>query len=162
STSFAAPKQKVKGAAEPPSAAPARDPNAVDYEVVTRIRQEAFRDSTVMDTLHELTDNLGPRLTNSPNQKRASDWVRGQLQKWGVENVHFEAWGPFGPGWSYEVSHVRLVAPDTQEFIALPKAWSVSTNGVVHGKPMLVTLKSKGDLDKYRGKLKGAILFNGE
>ena len=40
---------------------------AVDLNVVHRIRQEALQNSKVMDHLFYLTDVHGPRLTNSPD-----------------------------------------------------------------------------------------------
>src|SRR5262245_55398292 len=148
--------------AEKPAVASAADPNAVDYDALTRIRWEAFHNSKVMETLGELTDRFGPRLTNSPNEKRASAWAKEQLTKWGMENVHSEPWGPFGPGWSYEVSELRMIAPDTAELIALPKAWSRGTEGVLRGKVVRTKITSVEDFAKYKGKLAGAIVLNGD
>jgi carboxypeptidase Q len=145
-----------------PAVQPAKDPNAVDLEMVTVLRREGLKNSKVMEFLSALTDEMGPRLTNSPNQKRASQWVKDQLEKMGAENVHFEAWGPFGRGWSYEVSRVRMVSPDVAELIALPKAWSRGTDGPVRGKVVHTIIRAVEDLEKYKGKLKGAIVLNGE
>ena len=39
---------------------------AVDLEMITRIRDEGFHHSQVMQTAAELTDLIGPRLTSSP------------------------------------------------------------------------------------------------
>ena len=40
---------------------------AVDYSMVTQIRDEGFNRSKVMETATYLTDVIGPRLTGSPN-----------------------------------------------------------------------------------------------
>src|SRR5690606_38104953 len=48
----------------------------VDLDMVSRIRQEAFHHSQVMDLLGELTEDIGPRLTNSPVMDRANAWAR--------------------------------------------------------------------------------------
>lgn len=45
----------------------------VDLSVVNRVRFEAFTNSKVMEIMFYLTDVLGPRLTNSPNFRRAGD-----------------------------------------------------------------------------------------
>jgi len=45
-----------------------------------------------MKTLEYLTDAIGPRLTGSPNLKRANEWTRDQLACWGLTNAHLEAW----------------------------------------------------------------------
>src|SRR4051812_23965335 len=115
-----------------------------------------------MQTLSELADGIGPRLTNSPNQRRAADWAAAKMKGYGLQNVHIEPWGQFGKGWSYQIAHVRMTSPDIAELIALPKAWTISTSGVVKGKAIHTEFKSKADFDKYRGKLAGLIVFNGE
>src|SRR5690349_10728558 len=67
---------------------------------IVRIRDEGLNHSHVMEILEYLTDVIGPRLTGSPNLKRANDWTRDQFLSWGMTNAHLEAWGPFGRGWS--------------------------------------------------------------
>lgn len=143
-------------------AAPKVDPNAVDWATIARIRNEAFRNSKVMETLSSITDGIGPRLTNSPNMRKANAWTRDELTKFGLENAHLESWGPFGRGWSYDTSSVHMTAPDKAEFIALPKAWTPGTNGPVRGKVMRFRATTNDDLAKYKGKIAGAILLAGE
>jgi len=142
-------------------AAPAAT-ETVDLETLTRIRQEGFHDSKVMDTLSELSDHIGPRLTGSPNMKRANEWTREQLEQWGLANAHLESWGPFGRGWSEESAFVRMVSPDVAMLIATPEAWTPSTAGMLRGKPVKVKLERKEDFEKYRGKLAGQIVLLGE
>ena len=134
----------------------------VDLEMVTRIRQEGFRNSRVMETASALMDEIGPRLTGSPNMKRANEWTRKQLEDWGLANAHLESWGPFGRGWSYEDSTVRLLAPDRAELLALPEAWSPSTDGPLRARAVLAKLETREDLEKFRGKLAGKILLLGD
>ena len=134
----------------------------VDYDMVTRIRQEGFRGSHVMETASALTDGIGARLTGSPNMKKANDWTRDQLARWGLANAHLEGWGPFGRGWSYESVSVRMVSPDVAQLVALPKAWSPGTNGPIRGKAVLAKLTAKEDFEKQRGKLRGLIVLAGE
>jgi hypothetical protein len=155
--------EKPKAKSESPAASPAKkDFDALDYETISRLRGEAFRRSEVMKTLSELTDEIGPRLTNSPNQKRAAEWAAEKMKSYGLQNVHLEPWGTFGKGWSYQVSHIRMTAPDTAELLGLPKAWTPSTNGVIKGKAVHIVIKSKDDFAKYKGKLAGMIVLNGE
>jgi len=40
-------------------------------------------------------------------------------------------------------------------------AWSPAINGRVSGTPVLVDVSTPADFDKYRGKLRGAIVLNG-
>src|SRR5690606_41288463 len=58
-------------AAQPAVAQAAQRAEPVDLDMVSRIRQEAFHHSQVMQTLAELTEDIGPRLTNSPNMDKA-------------------------------------------------------------------------------------------
>jgi len=72
--------------------------DAPDLTMQTRIRQEGFRNSKVMETAAGLMDGIGARLTGSPNMKRANDWTMKRLQEFGLANAHLESWGPFGRG----------------------------------------------------------------
>jgi carboxypeptidase Q len=131
----------------------------VDLGMMTRIREEGFTNSQVMETAEELSDVLGPRLTGSPKLKEANEWTRSQLASWGLSNAHLDPWGPFGRGWSLEHVSVDMVAPSRTPLIAIPKAWTPGTSGAVRGKVVQATLKEQGDLDKNKGKLAGAIVF---
>ena len=63
-----------------------------------RIRDEGLSRSQVMDYASELMDGIGPRLTGSPNLKRAIDWARERLTGMGLSQVRAERWGEFGLG----------------------------------------------------------------
>ena len=67
--------------------------------------------SQVMQTLSYLSDVIGPRLTASPGMKRANEWTRDQLTKWGLQNAHLEAWGPFGRGWTLKRFSAQVTEP---------------------------------------------------
>jgi hypothetical protein len=134
----------------------------VDLVMMTRIRDEGFTNSKVMETLAQLTDVLGPRLTGSPNMKKANDWTREQLESWGLANAHLEPWGPFGRGWSFDRVAVHLVAPAAAPLIAYPKAWTPGTEGPVRGKVVKVKLEAEADLEKQKGQLAGKIVLLGE
>src|SRR5882724_10648955 len=133
-----------------------------DLTMQTRIRQEEFRNSKVMEIASGLMDFVGPRLTGSPNMKRANEWTRDKLTEFGLSNAHLESWGPFGRGWSYEECTVRMTSPDVAQLWALPRAWTPGTNGVISGKPVKVKIETIEDIEKYRGKLAGKIVLNGD
>jgi len=139
-----------------PLVAAAQEP--VDLQVVTKIRDEGLNRSQVMETARVLTDEIGPRLTNSPAYRRATDWTRGKLTEWGLANARLEAF-EFGRGWSFSYVNVRMLKPDTVPFEALPKAWTPGTNGAVHGPVTRVTVEKAEDLDQYKGKLAGTIVL---
>src|SRR4029450_5704350 len=130
-------------------------PTSVDLVMVTRIREEGMQRSQVMDTVRELTDVIGPRLTGSPQAKRANEWTRDRFTQWGLANAHLEGWGPFGRGWTFDRSLVSLVSPVQAPLIALPKAWTPGTNGMVRGKVRRVHLNTSADFEKQKGSLAG-------
>ena len=133
----------------------------VDEAIVARIKTEAFQHSRVMDTLSELTDVYGARLRGSPGYAAAADWVKQRLIEWGFEKVTFEPGGFPGPGWQVRRFNVEMTEPAYLHAIAQPLAWSPSTNGRVSGTPVLVEVSAPADFEKYRGKLRGAIVMNG-
>ncbi len=130
---------------------------------IQKIRDQGMTDkSQVMNTLSYLTNVIGPRLTNSPNMKKANDWTRDTMAKWGMKNAHLESWGPFGRGWELENFSAQVNAPMPFPLIAYPKAWSPSTKGAVTGDVVKVDIKSDEDFAKYKGKLRGKIVLASE
>lgn len=127
----------------------------VDVATIERIKSEAMERSQVMDIMSWLTDVHGPRLTGSPITKAAGDWTIASLTKWGVENAHYEWWGPFGRGWMVENFSAMMTAPHPFQIIAYPAAWSPGTDGPERGAVVRVQLDSVADLEANRGKLRG-------
>ena len=57
-----------------------------------------------------LVDTIGPRLAGSPEYKRAADWSRETLAKWGLTGARLEAF-EFGRGWQLEKFTLEMVEP---------------------------------------------------
>ncbi len=144
--------------AQPQSETPAKDPN----DPIERIKDEGMNRSQVMQTLSYLSDVIGPRLTASPGMKRSNEWTRDQLAKWGLQNAHLEAWGPFGRGWTLKRFSAQVVEPLTIPLIAYPKAWSPGTGEATTEEVVYVDAKDEKELEKFKGKLKGAIVLTGK
>jgi carboxypeptidase Q len=131
----------------------------LDLDAANRIRDAALNHSQIMDMVGYLSDVSGPRLTGSPNLKRAEEYARDKLREWGLANAHLEAWGPFGRGWSLEGFTANMLSPGFSPLIAYPKAWSPGTSGTVRGEVVFLDAKTTADLDKYKGKLKSKIVL---
>jgi hypothetical protein len=131
----------------------------LDLEAANRIRDAALNHSQIMDMVGYLSDVTGPRLTASPNLKRAEEYARDKLREWGLVNAHLEAWGPFGRGWSLEGFTANMLSPGFSPLIAYPKAWSPGTSGTIRGEVVFLDAKTTADLDKYKGKLQGRIVL---
>jgi hypothetical protein len=132
----------------------APDPN----DPIVRIRDEGLNRSQVMATLSYLSDVIGPRLTGSPNLKRANEWTRDQFTKWGLQKAHLEAWGPFGRSWVLKDFSAAVVAPQTMPLIAYPKAWSPGVS-VTKGDVVYVDAKDENDLQRFKGNLRGKVVL---
>lgn len=141
-----------------PTGTPAKDPN----DPIERIKDEGMNRSQVTQTLSYLSDVIGPRLTASPGMKRSNEWTRDQLMKWGLQNAHLEAWGPFGRGWTLKRFSAQISDPLTIPLIAYPKAWSPATAGPLTAEVVYVDAKDAADLQRFKGKLKGAIVLTGK
>jgi peptidase M28-like protein len=160
------PDKKARTAAPKPEVAPWDVPQPaiekLDLNAYARIREEGLTHSHVMDLASALTDDIGGRLTGSPNMQKANDWTRDELTRLGLVNAHLEDWGEFGMGWQQLNTWVRMTAPDTAPFIAQATPWSPATNGAVSGDAVNVNIDDDKDFDKYKGKLAGKIVLLGE
>lgn len=141
---------------------PQPEKESLDLNVYQNIRIEALAHSHVMEYASALMDGIGPRLTGSPNLKRANEWTRDQFTAMGCSKAHLEDWGEFGMGWQQLNAWARMTSPDTAVFIAQAAPWSPSTNGPVTGSAVWVSAKTDADLEKYKGKLAGKIVFLGD
>ena len=110
----------------------------VDLDAISKIRYEGFHNSKIMEIASGLMDQIGGRLTGSPNMRKANDWTRDKLKEFGLVNSHLAPWEPFGRGWANEYVNVRMVSPDIATLIAYAKAWTPGTEGAVRGKVMRV------------------------
>ncbi len=160
--SVAADKKTKDTVAETPSYyGPQPATESIDLTMYARIREEGFKHSHVMEFGGALADGIGPRLTGSPNMAKANAWTRDTLTKIGLENAHLEDWGEFGMGWQQINTWVRMISPDPEPLWAQAAPWSPATNGPVTGEVVYMNVQEMGDLEKYKGTLKGKIVLLG-
>src|SRR6201997_2225421 len=136
-------------------------PESLDMTMYQRIRDEGLNHSHVMEFASALMDGIGPRLTGSPNVKKANEWTRDTLTKIGLVNAHLEDWGEFGLGWQQLNTWARMVTPDTAVLVVQATPWSPSTNGPVTGDVVFVSIQAEKDFDQYKGKLQGKVVLFG-
>ena len=146
---------------EPAPAQPATE--TLDLETIARIRDEGFHHSHIMEYASALFDDIGPRLTGSPDFAKAEQWSLDQLKRMGASNVHSESWGEFGMGWRQIGTSLLMTAPSTATFIAQATPWSPATVGEVTADVIAIpTLKEEKDFDQWKGKLAGKIILYGD
>jgi carboxypeptidase Q len=155
-------KDPPKEALRPSYELPQPATESLDLTMYQSIREEAIAHTHVMEYASGLMDGIGPRLTGSPNLKRANEWTRDQFTVMGCANAHLEDWGEFGMGWQQLNTWLRMTSPDTAVFIAQAGPWSPATKGPVTASAAWVDIKEEKDFDKYKGKLAGKLVFFGE
>jgi len=131
----------------------------VDVGMVNRIWEEAVNRPRVMETLSYLTDVIGPRIPGTPAMKKASEWAKNKFTEWGLVNAAIEPCGEFGLGWANEYISVHMIEPSYSPILAYAKPWTLGTKGKIKGQPILAVIRSKADLAKWQGKLKGTIVL---
>ena len=129
-----------------------------DSAVLARIRTEGMERSQTLPVFETLTTVIGPRLTASPAQKRASEWVRDRLIGYGLSNVHLEPW-KFGRGWTLERLTIEMIEPRYLPLIGYADGWSAATAGEIVGAPVFVGGKTPDEVAAMRDRLKGAIVM---
>jgi len=131
----------------------------VDEEAIASIRKHGLEQNQVMETLSWMTDVYGPRLTGSPGLDKASAWAISKFEEWGLQNAHYEEWGPFGNGWTLRHFSLHVTGDAPYPVIAYPKAWSPGTDGPVEAEVVLFNPESEEDFARYKGKLTGKFVL---
>lgn len=136
-----------------------RPADAGDPATLNRIWLEGTNNSRIMEDMSWLTDVFGPRIPGSPAYNKAAAWAVQRFKDMGLGNAAIEPAGELGLGWSYEYVSAHMTAPSYMPIVAYPRPWTGSTNGKITGSPILAPIMSKADMERYKGKLKGAIVL---
>lgn len=132
----------------------------VDLGVVERIRDEGLNRSQIERIARTMTDVHGPRLTNSPANRRANAWAAETLKGWGLANATVELWDqPFARGWERLQVSARVLEPTPSLLIADVQAWSGSTRGPVACPVVVLEVSDTTDLARYAGTLRGSCVL---
>jgi hypothetical protein len=149
------------------STAPAAE-ERIDHDVFWKIRQEGIGSSSIMHTVHMLSDVFAPRLTGSPQLKAAGEWAVQQMHAWGLKNGRLEPWEFGRTGWTNERLTAHLVSPVRDALVVEALGWTPGTNGVVRGPAIAITMPQgarRAELTTFfetlRPKVKGAMVLVG-
>lgn len=127
--------------------APATGPNAVDEAAVAFFLDEGLQRSQVMEHLSWICDVHGPRVTGSPNLRKAQAWAKQEFGRMGLQNARTEAWGPFGRGWRCDHAAMQVVGDNPWPVLAYAKVWSPSLPGRIEADVVHVAAMSKEALE---------------
>jgi hypothetical protein len=136
----------------------ARQDAAVDAAAIAKIRDEGLNRSQAAAMFAMLTDGIGPRLTGSPEYKRAAEWARETIAGWGLTSARLEAF-EFGRGWALDKFTIEMVEPRYMPLLGYPEAWSPSTRGDVVVSVVSIAGRSADDVASMQAQLKGAAVM---
>jgi len=93
--------------------------------VIRRIWHEGMQASHAASLAQVLADSIGPRLTGSPANRAAVDWLLRTYKGWGIaaEREPYGTWR----SWARGVSGVELLTPRVRVLEATMLAWSATT-----------------------------------
>jgi hypothetical protein len=128
-------------------------------DVDKAILAEVKLNSELMRNLQHLSDVIGPRLTGSKNLERANNWTMEKMKAYGLENVKLEPW-EIPIGWERGKATMKIIEPDNGRWLTIASAaWTPGTKGKVTGDVVILKGRTKAELEKYKGKLKGAVVL---
>jgi carboxypeptidase Q len=138
--------------------ATAKSPEA---QTDAKILAEIHDHNEIMANLEYLSDVIGQRLTGSENLKRANDWTREKFAGYGLANAHLESW-TIAHAWTRGTSRGRIVSPTEHPLTLASYGWAPGTGGPLRGTVTYVKAHSMEELEKYKGKLKDAMVITSE
>jgi carboxypeptidase Q len=126
-----------------------------------KIMSEIADHSELMSNLEYLSDMIGQRLTGSENLKKANDWTKQKFADYGLTNPHLESW-QIAHTWIREEAHGFITSPARHPLSLASFAWAPGTSGTVRGSVVYVDAHSMDELERYKGKLKNAMVITSQ
>jgi carboxypeptidase Q len=124
---------------------------------LTKIAGEGMMNSHAFQYLTELSDNIGARVTGTPEAQKAIDWGMAKMRGIGLENVRAEKW-QLWRGWKRGSADAELLSPTRHKLHVDAMGWTGSTPaGGVEGEVVPMNLfdldqEVKG-VSRYKGKI---------
>jgi carboxypeptidase Q len=108
----------------------------VEDPVLQRIWQLGMEESQAERIGQVLLDSIGPRLTGSPELRRANDWAVNTFRSWGIEarNEQYGTWR----GWERGITQIELLQPRVRSLEGMMLAWSPGTRRPAQGPVVVV------------------------
>src|SRR5262249_39871672 len=142
-----------------PQGAPACSATEVSScaEAASKILPQVLSDSPMADNLRRLTDEVGGRVTGSPQMAKAVEWAIGAFRASGV-NVHTEKY-MLPVSWSEGETHLELQGSTQFPVRLVSTGWSPATpSGGIEAA--IIDIGSGSDEEfVHAGNIRGAILL---
>ncbi|HJT00759.1 MAG TPA: M20/M25/M40 family metallo-hydrolase [Terriglobales bacterium] len=144
--------------ANPAPAAPPSPAEDGTMPALTAIAGQGMMNTRAYDELQDLSDNIGGRLTGSPQAAKAIEWGQERMRAIGLSNVHAEKW-QLSHGWTRISANAELTAPIQRKLSVDSMGWVGSTpKGGAEGEVVPVNMyqldqEMKDNAGKWGGKV---------
>jgi carboxypeptidase Q len=126
---------------------------------LVRVAGEGLLHSRAFEYLTELSDDVGARVTGSPNAEKAVAWGVAKMKAMGLENVHTEKWQMWR-GWTRGSAEAQLLDPVRRKLSVDAMGWTGSTpTGGAEGDVMTVNVFDLDRESKNASRWKGKVLL---
>ena len=143
------------------NAAPAPPAPSADgtMPALVSIAGHGMMDAHPYADLEELSDQIGGRITGSPEAARAVEWGVAKMKAIGLDNVRAETW-QMSRGWTRGAASAELVEPIQRKLNIDSMGWVGSTpNNGVTGELVPVNINDLAGEMNNSGKWSGKILI---
>lgn len=132
---------------------------------LVKIAGEGMFDSHAFQYLTELSDDVGSRVTGSPQAQKAIEWGQAKMRAMGLENVHAEKW-QLWKGWTRGSASAELLTPMRRPLHVDAMGWTGSTpaggaEGEVLPANMFDIENEIKNVSRFRGKV-ALVVMRGE
>jgi len=143
---------------------PAPPPSANDalLPALSSIAGHGMLDIHAYSELEDLSDDIGARVTGSPQCNAAIQWGLGTMRKIGLQNVHAEPWQIFR-GWTRISADAEIILPAPHKLMVDSMGWVGSTPAggvdadVVNVNVYNLTQEEEQNSSNWRGKVIMAV-----
>jgi hypothetical protein len=126
---------------------------------LARIAGQGMMDSRAFEYLTELSDQVGARVTGSPQSKQAVDWGLAKMKAIGLQNVHDEKWTMW-KGWTRGSAAAEMISPQHRTLGIDAMGWTGSTPaGGVEAEVVTANLFDLDEEIKHVSKFKDKIVL---
>src|SRR6266852_380327 len=126
---------------------------------LVKIAGEGMMDSHAFQYLTELSDDIGPRVTGSPAERKAEEWGAAKMKAIGLENVRTEKY-QLWRGWTRGTAQAELLEPIRRPLHVDSMGWTGSTPaGGAEGEVVTANLFDMEDEAKHASRFSGKVVL---
>jgi carboxypeptidase Q len=131
-------------------------PSGGSASAISHLMGEVFASGRQLSYLSMLSDEIGSRLTGSAGARRAEEMMEAEMKRLGLANVHRETF-TIPVSWERGTAQAWLTSHGNRSLSVASYTWTPGTGGAIEGELVEVGAGRPEDVQRVRGKLKGAI-----